>query len=927
MGRKFVYLFTVLLFSFFHLTAAKAAYEDFPFEGGMTSDSLRIYDVKLTNFKRISGQSALQVDTACSRATMEFYVSVPKGKTAVLRYINFFDISSRVSSRRGRGHTGSSSSSSGPTSVSFKVTLDNEQQKNYRDSKSIKHNNDEIEITAGDAHKVTIEVTFAGNNIQTRGGIDSLSIHVHRYNNVKVTIQAECDKLGQNEATCDVCGKVVYFDVNLNRTGHKLELVSIEKSSCMSKVGKVTKCMYCPHTDIENSGELKEHQFDGTGTCTVCGLHMPKCNADGTVYEINDAGEMRILAEMVSIGRIPGNIGIDIKNDLEFSNNLPMQPLGTFDHPFQGVLNGNGHRIRGNVSYFQGVDGLGFVGVAKGTFLSHAIIANLIFDRGNTLAGAACVGGIVGYATNCDIINCASFGALEGTNNVGGIVGYADQQVTIINCASFATIRTEGVWNPMACDMPLGRIYNSYSAAYNEKDGILSELTTTTMRHCFSTQGSGIGLTQFSQSMLTSENFIQVLNEESETVAFERPLGENYPIPVVNSAIIAKANSAIPTEQSAYARRAASETDDVSDPTSEKNDEVIILRGYVNEDPSANPGQTIEEVKAEDSIQFANLERVYIATRSTPENARLYEPVSGGDLMAFESYYFPTDSSYIMMREYNLVSPEKVKAVTENIYDYTRDHETIDQYKIADGNRQFLSRITYEDEDNIVYSENVGGILRKVWSIETSYDDEGNATVTNGFSHNYTTGETHLEYRFTYDNKDLHAPTPESSYEEYVDSLTNTIHIIYNHLDPTTGEVILRDHYILRASDQFLLETRTESMINSEPCLVDGLYFVYDEQGNIVQAVAFGPVDENDPNSEIRPYLYFDHNGEWQGSPFPTAIKIPTVKHSSSVQKRMDTNVYDLQGRMVRRAADVKDPFNGLPRGIYIYQGSKYLKK
>lgn len=927
MGRKFFYLFTFLLFS---LTTAHAAYEDFPFEGGITSDSLRIYNVKLTNFKRLSGKNILQVDTACSKATMEFYVSVPEGKTAILKYVNFFNISSRVSNSsrgRGRGHSGSSSGSSSTTNVSFKVTLDNTQKFNYSATSSIKHNNDEIEIEAGDAHKVTIEVTFAGNNIQTRGGIDSLSIHVHRYSNVTVNQQAECGKPGQNESKCDVCGKLAFFEVKLNRTSHKLVLVPIEKSSCMSKVGKVTRCLYCPHTDIENSGEISNHKFDSSGTCTVCGLHMPKCNADGTVYEINDAGEMRVLAEMVSIGRIPGNIGVDIKNDLEFSSNLPMQPLGTFDHPFQGVLNGNGHRIRGNVSYFQGVDGLGIVGVAKGTFLSHAVIANLIFDKGNTLAGAACVGGIVGYATYCDIINCASFGALEGTNNVGGIVGFADQQVTIINCASFAAIRTEGTWNPLVCDMPLGRIYNSYSATYNENNGILSELTTTTMRHCFSTQSSGPGLVQFNQSMLTSENILQALNEESETVAFERPQGENYPLPVVNSAIIAKANSAIPIEQSAYARRADEVADDVADPTSEKNDETIVLRGYVDEGSSADSGQTIEEVMRDDSIRFANLERAYIVTRSAPENAQLYEPVSGGNLMAFESYYFPADSSYIMMREYDIVSSEKVKAETENFYDFSVDHEIIDQYIIADGNRQFLSRITFEDEDNIVYKENVGGTLRKVWSIETTFDDEGNAIATNGFSHNYTTGEAHLEYSCTYDNKDPHASTPESSYEEYVDSLTNTIHIIYNHLDPTTGEIISRDHYILRASDQFLLETRTEIMINGEPCLVDGTYFVYDEDGNIVQAVSFGPVNENDPNSEIRPYMYFDYNGVWQGSPFPTAIKMPTVEHSSSVQKRMDTNVYDLQGRMVRRAADMKDPFNGLPRGIYIYQGSKYLKK
>lgn len=921
MGRKIFYLCFFLLFS---LSAIHAGEADFPFEGGMTSDSIRIHSVKLTNFKRLAGKNSIQVAKNCNSASMVFYVSVPEGKTAALKYRVFCEISTGGGSGR-RGRPGKSGETN--SNVSFSVKVDNQKKKFHTNPTSLAFENDEVDSLAGGIdHRIEIETNFEGYKSITAGTIDNLSVHIHRYGKPVILTEAECDQLGEQTTTCTVCGKLITLYSELNRTGHKMVLVPEQKSSCMSNVGKVTKCEYCPRTAIETSGELRAHKFDDAGKCTVCGLHMPKCNADSTVYEINDAGEMRVLAELVSIGRIPGNIGVNINSDLEFSSDLPMQPLGTFDHPFQGVLNGNGHRIRGNVSYYQGVDGLGFVGVAKGTFLSHAVIANLIFDRGNTLGGAACVGGIVGYASDCDIINCASFGALQGTHNVGGIVGYADQQVSITNCASVCTIRTEGTWNQLVCGMPLGRIYNCYSATKNEKNGTLDELKTATLRHCFSTLGSGVGVMQFSESMVASETMIQALNEESETTVFDRLQGDVYPVPVASSVITAKSNRAIPTERSAYSRRAAMETDDVSDETSEKNDEVIVLRGYVNEEPSAYSGKTIEEVKNEDAIQFADMECVYIVTRGAPENARLYEPVSGGQLMAFESYYIPADSAYIKMREYDIVAPGKVRAATENVSDYSGDHVTIDQYSIADGSRQFLSRISFEDEANIVYKENVGGILRKVWSIETSFDDEGNATVTNGFSHNYTTGEAHLEYSYTYDNKNPHTPTTESSYEEYVDAQTNTIHIIYNQLDPATGEVISREHYILRASDQYLLESRTEIMINGAPYLVDGIYIVYDEEGNILQSVSFGPVDANNPNSEIRPYMYFDYNGPWPGNSFPTAIKMPTVKEPS-VQKRMDTNVYDMQGRVVRRATDVKDPFNGLPRGIYIYQGAKYLKK
>jgi hypothetical protein len=30
---------------------------------------------------------------------------------------------------------------------------------------------------------------------------------------------------------------------------------------------------------------------------------------------------------------------------------------------------------------------------------------------------------------------------------------------------------------------------------------------------------------------------------------------------------------------------------------------------------------------------------------------------------------------------------------------------------------------------------------------------------------------------------------------------------------------------------------------------------------------------------------------------------------------------------VVRKVTDMRDPFSGLPKGLYIYQGKKYLKR
>jgi hypothetical protein len=137
---------------------------------------------------------------------------------------------------------------------------------------------------------------------------------------------------------------------------------------------------------------------------------------------------------------------------------------------------------------------------------------------------------------------------------------------------------------------------------------------------------------------------------------------------------------------------------------------------------------------------------------------------------------------------------------------------------------------------------------------------------------------------------------------------------------------ICRDHYILRATDDYLLEIRYEKMVNGRPVVTGGLYFIYDDEGSFVQSVAYGLSDENSSESSLRPYRYHEYYGFWQVTPFPTAIKVPTMEQPS-LQKRIDPNVYDMQGRVVRRVTDVGDPFNGLPHGLYIYQGTKYIKR
>ena len=914
MGKNIFLIFTFLHFCI----ATSVAQDEFPWKGGTTSDGIVISKPNMDGFKKMEKVNSLQVEKDADDATLTFNVTVPQGKTASLQYKLLLKLFAKKSGAK----------PSGNSDITYIARVDKKQVKLHHDPSHICYQGEEISIPSG-KHKITLSATFKGSNCNTAGSLDSVYIHVHDFSKVEISREPLCGIPGEGYSNCEICGKDSIVKVAPQYDKHLMTVTKVNKTSCFSSADSVSECEHCPYWEIRHTGKRNEHDFDADGTCRVCHLHIPACSADSSVYTINDAGEMRILAEMVSLGRIPGNIGIDLKSDMVFGKDMVMLPLGTFDHPFQGVLNGNGHRILGIVNAFQGVDCLGFVGVAKGTITSHAVIANLIFDSGNTMRGEACVGGLVGYATDCDIVNCASFGSLEGTDNVGGIVGYADQHVSIQNCASVTAIRTKGNWNTMVCGMPMGHILNSYGAATNNRGGIFDELPTTTLRHCFSSQGSAEGLTQVSQDMMSSYQMVQLLNEESESPCFMMSQEYHYPIPVVNSTVLAKANAAIHTPRGATWRRAASSTLSDDDDDNEKDNEVEVKSGYVDETAPPAVGRTVEEVINDDATEYPDLERMYIVTRSVPEGFQVYDEICGGDLLDFESYILPADSSYIRMTEFTVLSPDEVKAKTEMVCYYDGDKEQIDQYSIDNsGSASLKARITFENVLNVVYQECIDGILVPVWSVETEYDESGNAKVSNAYSFDPKTGETSLEYSSTYDSEDDDTEEDDgehqsSDYMEYVDEVTNTIHIIYTY---PSDSLILREHYILRASDQYPLECLMENIVDGVAYLVDGFYFLYDDYGELKQSVAFGPVDEDLILSDIRPYLYHEYIGFWQGNAFPTAIKVPTMEQPS-LQKQMDTNVYDMQGRVVRKVTDMKDPFSGLPRGIYIYQGSKYLKR
>lgn len=914
MCRKYFYILTVLLFSLSISSFGYGIRKPFIWTGGTTTDGIVISKPKLDGFFVNNNNTGLNVVKEIQKATIIFDVVVPNGKVADLEYKVLILLASeeKIISANAK--------------LFFNTKLDNNTARHHEDTEKISFNSEIIRIPSG-KHTITIEANFEAAKCIMVGGIKAMYIHVHDFSETRLLRQPICGQRGVNNSKCTVCGMDSTIYLPPKYKDHSLKESSTTNTSCLSNMGKLRICEHCPYSEIERKDSIKSHTFGDDDKCTVCGLHKPKSNADHSVYEIYDASEMRVLAEMVQIGQIPGNIGIDIKADLIFSNEVTMLPLGSFEHPFQGVLNGNGHRIRGIVNCFQGIDCLGLVGVAKGTILSHAVIANLIFDAENTMKGTACVGGIVGYAAYCDIVNCASFGVLEGQNYVGSLVGYADQHVTFQNCASVSPIRTAGHWNPMACGLPNGHILNSYGAATNSMDGEPDQLPTATFRHCFTTHGADEGLKLVSRDMMSTYNMVELLNEESDSPTFMMSETDAYPIPVVNTSIQAMANPDIPTEWKAIPRRIqlsdVTEGDGIE--LSEKEREIEIIGGYSDEDAIATLGTSVEEIMKKDSVEYADFDRAYIVARSVEgEELELYALITGGEPLSFESYIETPDSSYEKLTEYYISSSGNVKAVKETIDDKSGAEEYIDEYEVTDGSRSLVSRTIIEGDKNITYQENIDGSLQTLWNIQTAYNQEGKAIAAEVYSHNATTGETKLEYSYDFTTTNS-SPENNKYHSEYVDEETNTIHILFNDLDSITGEVTARLHIIIDPDAQTIKQILAEKMIDGQPSLTDGMYFVYDEDV-LLQAVAYGPKDVNQPGVNLRPYQCFDFVGLWISTPYPTAIRIPSVT-KTSLEKHSDFNIYDMQGRLVRRVTDLNDPFSGLPTGLYIYQGNKYLKR
>lgn len=210
------------------------------------------------------------------------------------------------------------------------------------------------------------------------------------------------------------------------------------------------------------------------------------------IYEMNDdpqeitsLQELKDFRDAVNTGtqyKGSNNKMVTLTTDLDMSSIAKWTPIGTSEHPFDGVFDGGGHVIKnlkvdraelynGLFGYAQNatiynmhlknpsVSGSDYQGTVLGYANSNTHLSDILVTGTDYLAaGSGSVGGIVGHAQDATIERCMFYGQAQSTGWIGGIVGNVDNNVTITDCAALTPPYPASLWNSKQESSTMGGI-------------------------------------------------------------------------------------------------------------------------------------------------------------------------------------------------------------------------------------------------------------------------------------------------------------------------------------------------------------------------------------------------------------------------------------------------------------------------------------
>jgi len=169
-------------------------------------------------------------------------------------------------------------------------------------------------------------------------------------------------------------------------------------------------------------------------------------DTDSEPFIISTPEQLKLLSDIVNDTSETTIIGATASSSYKLAksfdlDSLTWTPIGSVEHPFQGVFDGDGHTIKG---LFINTD-LGYQGLFG--YLLEGTVKNVNILDGHITAGNVMInndysGGIVGYNNNGTIDGCTVAGLLtNNSNNFGGIAGYMiGTNSKIVNCENKASI-------------------------------------------------------------------------------------------------------------------------------------------------------------------------------------------------------------------------------------------------------------------------------------------------------------------------------------------------------------------------------------------------------------------------------------------------------------------------------------------------------
>ena len=205
---------------------------------------------------------------------------------------------------------------------------------------------------------------------------------------------------------------------------------------------------------------------------------LPKCMTgvgfDGfgiktNPYLIEDAEDLKLLAEKVNSGEAYANTYFKQTADIDLKNEPNWTPIGTMlveeGRPFQGTFDGGGHQIA-NLTISNGGQYGGLFGYTEGAVIKSCNVTGEV-------NGYNCTGGIVGYANNnTHILNCSFQGNVEGDGEErGGIVGHTSSGCEVSGCFVTGTVTGDREVGGIA-GSGVGTIKNCYALANVTATGV-----------------------------------------------------------------------------------------------------------------------------------------------------------------------------------------------------------------------------------------------------------------------------------------------------------------------------------------------------------------------------------------------------------------------------------------------------------------------